>query len=102
MSGYGARSGKLSAGVMSFPTKATGTFRRVTEGKNLAILELEERTSTGPLSSVVNSVSVYAFDDAEKIVHIDIYLQMALPDPAMLQSYDGIAISGQPEEANRG
>lgn len=70
------------------------TFRRVTEGENLAILELEERTTAAKLSSVVNSVSVYEFNLAGKIVHIDIYLQMALPDHAMLQSYDGIAISG--------
>jgi hypothetical protein len=70
------------------------TFRRVTEAGGLAILELEERTTTGPVSSVVNSVSVYEFDSVGKIVHIDIYLQMALPDPAMLQSYEGIAISG--------
>jgi hypothetical protein len=70
------------------------TFRRVTEAGGLAILELEERTTTGPVSSTVNSVSVYEFDNAGKIVHIDIYLQMALPDPAMLQSYEGIAIAG--------
>ena len=69
------------------------TFRRVTEGDKLAILELEERTTAGPHSSTVNSVSVYEFDNAGKIVHIDIYLQMPLPDPAMLQSYEGIEIS---------
>jgi hypothetical protein len=69
------------------------TFHRVTEGENLAILELEERTTAGPASSAVNSVSIYEFDAAGRIVHIDIYLQMALPDPAMLTSYEGIAIT---------
>lgn len=69
------------------------TFHRVTQGENLAILELEERTTAGAASNTVNSVSVYEFDGEGRIVHIDIYLQMALPDPAMLASYDGIAIT---------
>ena len=70
------------------------SFKRITEKGNVVFLELEERSRTGPYNSVVNSVSVYEFDDAGKIRHLDIYLQMALPESAMLQSYEGIKISG--------
>jgi hypothetical protein len=42
---------------------------------------------------VVNSLSVYEFDVAGRIRHLDIYLQMAMPETAMLESYEGIQIS---------
>lgn len=70
-----------------------GSFKRVTEVGNLVILELEERSDVGGHKSVVNSVSVYEFNDAGKLEHLDIYLQMPLPDPAMFASYAGIEIS---------
>lgn len=70
-----------------------GSFKRVTVDGNLVILELEERSKIGPHSSVVNSVSVYEFNEAGKIEHLDIYLQMPMPDPSMFASYEGIAIS---------
>ena len=70
-----------------------GSFKRVTSDGSLVILELEERSRIGAHSSVVNSVSVYEFNDAGKIAHLDIYLQMPLPDPSMFASYEGIAIS---------
>lgn len=70
-----------------------GSFKRITEAPNLVILELEERVRMGDFSSAVNSISVYEFNDAGKIVHLDIYLQMALPDPASLESYEGIQIT---------
>lgn len=69
------------------------SFKRITEHGNVVFLELEERSKTGPHESVVNSLSVYEFDDSGKIHHIDVYLQMSLPDPAMLQSYQGIEIT---------
>ena len=69
------------------------SFRRVTEGSDRVFLELEERSRVGDHCSVVNSVSVYEFNAAGKIRHLDIYLQMALPDPEMLKSYDGVRIS---------
>lgn len=52
-------------------------FRRITEAGNLVFLELEEHNTPkdGP-ESVVNSVSVYEFDDAGKLIHLDIYLQV--------------------------
>ena len=69
------------------------SFRRVAESGNTVFLELEERSRVGDFSNSVNSASVYEFDDAGKITHIAVYLQMALPDPEMLASYSGFEIS---------
>lgn len=69
------------------------SFKRITEQDGLVFLELEERSEMGEFSSTVNSLSVYEFDDAGKICHLDIYLQMALPGAAILDSYEGIDIS---------
>ena len=71
-----------------------GSFKRVTESGNLVFLELEERSKIGGHSSTVNSVSVYEFNAAGKLRHLDIYLQMPMPDPEMLKSYAGVEISG--------
>ena len=68
------------------------TFKRVTETGQVVFLELEERSRIGDFSNSVNSVSVYEFDSAGKITRIDVYLQMALPDPDMLASYEGVEI----------
>ena len=70
------------------------SFKRVTEHGELVLLELEERSSVGGVSNAVNSVSVYEFGPDGKIRHLDIYLQMPLPDPAMLASYQGLEITG--------
>ncbi|GAY18147.1 hypothetical protein [Mycobacterium sp. shizuoka-1] len=67
-------------------------FKRVTEAGDVVFLELEERSRIGDFSNSVNSVSVYEFDAAGKITRIDVYLQMALPDPDMLASYRGVEI----------
>jgi hypothetical protein len=67
-------------------------FKRVTEVGNVVFLELEERSRIGDFSNSVNSVSVYEFDAGGKITRIDVYLQMALPDPDMLASYEGVEI----------
>ncbi len=67
-------------------------FKRVTEAGNVVFLELEERSRIGEFSNSVNSVSVYQFDQSGKITRIDVYLQMALPDPDMLASYEGVEI----------
>lgn len=66
------------------------SFKRVTEHDGVVFLELEERSRIGDYSSVVNSMSVYEFNAAGKIRHIDIYLQMELPPQEMLQSYEGV------------
>jgi hypothetical protein len=71
-----------------------GSFKRVTEQGQLVLLELEERSRVGGHTSVVNSVSVYEFGEDGRIEHLDIYLQMPMPDPEMLASYSGVQISG--------
>jgi hypothetical protein len=73
-----------------------GSFRRVTQSGGVVFLELEERSKVGDYASVVNSVSVYEFSAAGKITHLDIYLQMALPETGMLASYEGVQISELP------
>lgn len=51
-------------------------FHRVSEAGNRVFLELtEHNTPRGGVESVVNSCTVYQFDDAGKLVHLDIYLQ---------------------------
>ena len=69
------------------------SFNRITQVPGLGSLELEERVRFGDFASAVNSISVYEFNADGKIVHLDIYLQMALPDPASLESYEGIQIT---------
>ena len=69
------------------------SFKRITENGNVVFLELEERTKVGGYSSVVNSMSVYEFNNAGKLRHLDIYLQMELPNSEMLKSYEGVKIS---------
>ena len=69
------------------------SFKRVTESGNTVFLELEERSRIGDFSNSVNSASIYEFDNGGKITRIDVYLQMALPDPEMLASYSDVEIS---------
>ena len=69
------------------------SLRRVTETPTAVFLELEERSRIGEFDNVVNSLSVYEFDGAGKIRHIDLYLQMALPPAEMLKSFEGVEIS---------
>jgi hypothetical protein len=51
------------------------TIRRITELPGRVYLELEERNGINGQVSVVNSLSVYEFDQTNKIRHLDIYLQ---------------------------
>jgi hypothetical protein len=67
-------------------------LKRVTEAGSVVFLELKERSRIGEFSNSVNSVSVYEFDQSGKITRIDVYLQMAVPDPDMLASYEGVEI----------
>jgi hypothetical protein len=66
------------------------SFKRITEAGNIVFLELEERSRIGDYNSVVNSVSVYEFNSAGRIRHLDIYLQMELPGSEMLKSFEGV------------
>jgi hypothetical protein len=63
------------------------SFKRITEKDRVVFLELEERSKVGEHRSVVNSVSVYEFNNAGKLRHLDIYLQMKIPGPEMLKAY---------------
>ncbi|HYD48368.1 MAG TPA: hypothetical protein VEB21_08480 [Terriglobales bacterium] len=69
------------------------SFKRLTQNDHLVIVELEERSNVGGVTSAVNSVLVYEFDEVGKIRHLDIYLQMPLPELEMLKSYEGITIA---------
>lgn len=69
------------------------SFKRVSEIDGVVFLELEERSQVGDFTSVVNSLSVYEFSGDGKIRHIDLYLQMALPNMDMLESYGEAEIS---------
>lgn len=55
-------------------------FHRISEAGNCVFLELTEHNTPansvgGGAESVVNSLSLYEFDAAGKLVHLDIYLQ---------------------------
>lgn len=65
------------------------SFKRVSEAEDLAFLELEEHSKIGDFSSVVNTASVFEFNADYKIRYISVYLQMELPDPAAMPSFDG-------------
>lgn len=54
-----------------------GTFRRVTEAPGLVILELIEKLTKDGVVNEINTVSVFEFDEAGKIRHLDIYQQVA-------------------------
>lgn len=66
------------------------SFQRLTEADDLVFLELEERSQVGDFSSVVNSVSVYEFNADDKITRVAVYLQMELPDPANMPSFENV------------
>jgi hypothetical protein len=51
------------------------TVRRVTESGQLVYYEVEERHHRRDNVHVVNSMTVFAFDDDGKIRHLDVYLQ---------------------------
>jgi hypothetical protein len=51
------------------------TVRRVSEVPGLVYLEVEERHHRGGQVHVVNSMTVFGFDDAAKIRSLDVYLQ---------------------------
>jgi len=66
------------------------SFKGIWEQGDRIFLELEERSSTGGYSSAVNSLSVYVFNNKDKIEHVDIFLQMEMPDPEILRNYEGV------------
>ncbi len=69
------------------------SLRRVAEASGVVFLELEERLRMGDVGTVVNSSSVYEFNDAGKIQRVYVYLQMDAPQGDMLKSYEGAAVA---------
>ena len=69
------------------------SFKRITQAGSTVFLELEERSRMGDFTSTVNSMSVYEFNAAGLLYHLDIYLQMPMPDPEMLAGYKDIDIT---------
>jgi hypothetical protein len=53
------------------------TVRRISELPGLVYYEIEERHVQGDTVQVVNSLTVFEFDDDGKIRHLDVYLQAA-------------------------
>lgn len=69
------------------------SFKRVTESEDLVFLELEERVVTDGVVNAVNSLSVYELDGAGRVRHLDIYLQMPIPDDFLPEAYKGVRIA---------
>jgi hypothetical protein len=55
------------------------TVRRVAELPDLVYYEIEERHFRGDHVTTVNSMTVFEFDEAGKIRHLDVYLQQPRP-----------------------
>lgn len=51
-----------------------GTLRGITETDKRVILELEERNTSNGVMDVSNTVTIYDFNDAGKIIHLDVYV----------------------------
>ncbi len=64
-----------ASSIDSFET----TVRRISELSELVYYEVEERHRRRDVVNVVNSLTVFAFDDRAKISHLDVYLQQPRP-----------------------
>ena len=51
-----------------------GTLRHVTEKPGRVILELEERNTRGGVTDFSNTVTIYEFNAADKLCHLDVYV----------------------------
>ena len=51
-----------------------GTLRQITEVPGRVILELEERNSRDGVTDVSNTVTIYEFNEAGKLRHLDVYV----------------------------
>lgn len=59
----------------SSTTRFETEVRRISELPGLVYFEIEERHSRGDATHVVNSLTVFEFDEVGKICHLDVYLQ---------------------------
>ncbi len=68
------------------------SFKRITESDNVVVLELEERATFDGVTNVVNTVSIYEFNETGKIFRLDVYLQQQPASSAEVpDGYKGIA-----------
>jgi hypothetical protein len=51
-----------------------GTLRRITEVPGLVFQELQERNTRAGVTDVSNTVTIFRFNDAGKVVHLDVYV----------------------------
>ena len=63
-----------------------GKLRRITESGNVVFQELEERNTRAidgkPMASISNTVTVFEFNSAGRIVHLDVYVAHLRDQPA--------------------
>ena len=59
-----------------------GTLRHITEVDNRVVLELEERNTRDGETDVSNTVTIYEFDEAGKLAHLDVYVMPLRKRPA--------------------
>jgi hypothetical protein len=55
-------------------TSWEGTLRRITEVRGLVFLELQERNRRDGITDVSNTVTIYAFNQNEKLAKLDVYV----------------------------
>lgn len=55
-------------------TSWEGTLRHITEAPGRVVLELEERNTRDGVTDVSNTVTIYEFNDAGKLRHLDVYV----------------------------
>ena len=55
-------------------TSWEGTLRRITEVPGLVFLELEERNTRDGVTDIANTVTIYKFNAAGKLRHLDVYV----------------------------
>jgi hypothetical protein len=63
------------------------TLRRINEVPPLVYYEVEEHHFMGDETKVINSMSVFEFDDTGKIRHLDVYLQGELYTSGRVPDY---------------
>jgi hypothetical protein len=63
------------------------TLRRINQVPPLVYYEVEEHHAMGEETKVINSMSVFEFDETGKIRHLDVYLQGQLYAPGALPNY---------------
>lgn len=62
-----------ASGVDRFETET----HRISEIDNLVYYEIEERHFVGDVTAVLNSLTIFDFDDDGKIRHLDVFMQKA-------------------------